>query len=241
MNIANDTTLRVLENGRFFKAIIFDMDGLLVNSEIVWHEAETELIEGRGHTYTQEARELIIGLRVDEFLAKLRDHYQLSETVDELVAELNGRMLELIPIKVDPMPGAAEIVQYVVENNIPRAIASNSSKAIIDTTLESQRWGEIFQVRCTADDEKMGKPAPDVYLTAARRLGFDPSECLVLEDSVNGAGGAVAAGMTCFAVPDVSHSTKEKFSQITPYVFDSLHEVLRFIQEFERSKRGQGA
>jgi HAD superfamily hydrolase (TIGR01509 family) len=222
-------TSSIFEKG--FRAIIFDMDGLLVNSEIIWHLAETELIEARGHRYTQEARELIIGLRIDEFLDKLREYYNLSETVDMLVAELNGRMLELIPVKVDPMPGAQEILQYVVENDIPRAIASNSSMDIINVTVESQGWGEIIKVRCTADDEKAGKPAPDVYLTAARRLGVDPKDCLVLEDSVNGSRGAVAAGMTCFAVPDLSHSTKEKFKEITPYVFDSLYDVLNVIRQ----------
>jgi HAD superfamily hydrolase (TIGR01509 family) len=224
-----DEESRLTLNGKIptqFKAIIFDMDGLLVNSEIVWHAAESELIESRGHVYTEEAREAIIGLRVDEFLSRLRDYYKLSETVDFLMAELNGRMLELIPVDVEPQPGAQEILQYIVEQNIPRAIASNSSIGIIDATLESQGWGEIITVRCTGDDEKMGKPAPDVYLTAARRLGVDPKDCLALEDSVNGARAVVAAGMTCFAVPDLSHSTRDKFAEITPYVFNSLHEVL---------------
>jgi HAD superfamily hydrolase (TIGR01509 family) len=225
--------LRSFESGKFYKAIIFDMDGLLVNSEIVWHAAETELIESRGHVYSDEVRDSIIGLRVDEFMSKLRDHYSLSETVDFLVAELNGRMLELIPVKVTPQPGAVELLEYVVKHDIPRAIASNSSRAIIDATMKAQGWDEIFTVRCTGDDEKAGKPAPDVYLTAARRLGFDPQDCLVLEDSVNGSKGAVAAGMRCFAVPDLSHSTKDKFVAITPYVFNSLHEVLAVLKGVE--------
>ncbi|MCU0497334.1 MAG: HAD family phosphatase [Anaerolineae bacterium] len=213
-----------------FQAIVFDMDGLLVNSEVVWNDAETELIEARGYQYTEEARAQIVGLRVDEFMAKLHAHYALTESVDVLVRELNDRMLQLIPVKVSPMAGAAEILRYVVEHNIPRAIASNSSRAIIDATLAAQGWEDIFTIRCTADDEKLGKPAPDVYLRAAERLGVDPKACLGIEDSVNGARGVVAAGMTCFAVPDLSHTNKARFADITPHVFNDLHEVLAHLQ-----------
>lgn len=213
-----------------FKAIIFDMDGLLVDSEIVWYDAEDELIQARGHVYTADVRESIIGLRVDEFMDKLRIHYNLPETLDQLVDELNNRMLELIPQRVKPRPGAQAMIDYVVAHKIPCAIASNSSIAIIDKTVESMGWGDVFNVRCTADDEPEGKPAPYVYWAAARRLGVEAHECLALEDSVNGSRAVVAAGMTCYAVPDTSHSTAAKFADITPHVFDSLHDVLAVLK-----------
>lgn len=209
-----------------FKALIFDMDGLLVDSEVIWHIAEEEMFTTRGHVYTEEVRAPIIGLRVDEFLAYLRDYYTMPETVEELVNELNQRMIELIPQRVPANPGAVELLQWIVKNNIPRAIASNSSRAIIDTTMQAMGWDDIFQVRCTGDDETQGKPAPDVYLTAARRLGVDPQDCIALEDSLNGSKAVVAAGMTCFAVPDKSHSNAATFREITPYVFNNLFEVL---------------
>ncbi len=214
-----------------FKAIIFDMDGLLVDSEVVWHFAENELIEARGHRYTEEARAQIVGLRVDEFMDRLRIHYSLPDTLEALVQELNARMMQLIPVRVRPQPGAQELLDYVVRHNIPRAVASNSSRAIIEATMRAQGWGEIFRIMCTADDEKQGKPAPDVYLRAASLLGVDPAECLGLEDSVNGSRAVVAAGMTCYVVPDRSHSTPAKFVNITPHVFHDLHEVLARIQE----------
>ncbi|MCL4254924.1 MAG: HAD family phosphatase, partial [Anaerolineae bacterium] len=181
-----------------FDAIIFDMDGLLVDSEIVWYKAEDEMITDRGFVYSEEVRDSIVGMRVDQFLAKLKDVYNLPETVAELVAELEGRMLKLIPEMVKPNPGAKEIIQYVIDNNIPHAIASNSSINIINVTLEAQGWSDIFKVRCTGDDEISGKPDPYVYLRAAERLGVDPKRCLTLEDSPNGSKAAVAAGMTCF-------------------------------------------
>lgn len=214
-----------------FDAIIFDMDGLLVNSEIVWYQAEDEMITDRGFVYSEEVRESIVGMRVDQFLAKLKEVYNLPETVAELVAELEGRMLKLIPKVVKPNPGAQAMIDYVIQNNIPHAIASNSSINIINVTLESQGWGDIFTVRCTGDDEISGKPDPYVYLRAAERLGVDPKHCLALEDSPNGSKAAVAAGMTCFAVPDLSHSTPDSFKHITPHVFHNLNDVLAYLQE----------
>lgn len=208
------------------KAIIFDMDGLLVDSERVWYVAEDQFIQSFGHVYTQEARAAIIGMRVDEFLGKLKEIYNLEPSVDALSDDLHERILKLIPEEVNAQPGAQAVIDYVTDNNIPHAIASSSSMRVINTTLESQGWGEIFKIRCTADDDANGKPAPDVYLRAAKTLGVDPKDCIALEDSPNGARAAVAAGMTCYAVPDKSHSTPAAFDGITPHVFDSLHDVL---------------
>jgi HAD superfamily hydrolase (TIGR01509 family) len=209
-----------------FDAIIFDMDGLLVDSEIVWYKAEDELITDRGFVYSEEVRDSIVGMRIDQFLAKLKEIYNLPETVEQLIVELEGRMLTLIPQMVKPNAGAQAIIDFVIQNNIPHAIASNSSINIINVTLQSQGWGDIFDVRCTGDDEVSGKPDPYVYLRAAEKLGVDPKRCLALEDSPNGSKAAVAAGMTCYAVPDLSHSTPESFKHITPHVFKNLNDVL---------------
>jgi HAD superfamily hydrolase (TIGR01509 family) len=213
-----------------FEAIIFDMDGLLVDSESVWHVAETELIESRGHVYTPEARAQIVGMRMDEFLSRLHAIYNFKESVSELHELLTSDMLQRIPVDVKAQPGANKIVHWVHEHNIPTAIASSSSMSIIDATLKSQGWENLFDVRCTADDEARGKPAPDVYLRAAERLGVDPKKCLALEDSANGARAAVAAGMTCYAVPDLSHANIDVFKDITPHVFTSLHTVLEHLK-----------
>jgi len=212
------------------KAIIFDMDGLMVDSETVWFVAETEFVEARGQQYTQEVREHIIGKRVDEFMVTLRDHYRWEETIEVLTDDLVNRMLILIPQQVKPQPGIGDLVNYVQEQGIPHAIASSSPMSIINATLEAMGWADFFAVRCSAEDEAYGKPAPDVYLKAARRLGIAPQDCLALEDSPNGARAAVAAGMTCYAVPDTSHSSVDKFKDITPHVFNNLHEVLAKIK-----------
>jgi mannitol-1-/sugar-/sorbitol-6-/2-deoxyglucose-6-phosphatase len=208
------------------EAVIFDMDGLLVDSETVWLIAETEMIESRGHSYSDDVRAHIVGTRVDEFIVFLRDHYRLEPSAEALTRELLDHMLRLIPTHVKPQPGANEVIQFVRERGWPLAIASSSPQSVIDAIVEAQGWGDIFRIRCSAEYEAHGKPAPDVYITAAKTLRVNPAQCLALEDSPNGARAAVAAGMVCYAVPDSSHSDHHAFNGITPYVFDSLYDVL---------------
>jgi HAD superfamily hydrolase (TIGR01509 family) len=211
------------------RAVIFDMDGLLVDSEPVWAIAEDAMLEERGRKPDPSLRVQIIGLRTYEFMTQLGVLYSLEESVDSLMLDLSARMLKLIPEKVVPRPGAPELVDFVFQQNLPRAIASSSPQPIIDAVVTSQKWEHVFTLRCSADDEVHGKPAPDVYLKAAARLGVHPSDCLALEDSPNGARAAVAAGMVCYAVPDPSHSGMDAFDGITPHVFDSLYSVLAIL------------
>lgn len=213
-----------------FAAVIFDMDGLLVDSETIWYKAEDQFIQSFGHVYTEMAREAIVGRRMDEFMGILKDYYSLPGTVESLCKNLEDRLLRLIPQEVKAQPGAAEVIAYVVDRAIPHAIASSSSTVIINATLESQGWSGHFALRCSADDDANGKPAPDVYLRAANNLGVDPAACVALEDSPNGARAATAAGMTCYAVPDLFHSSPDAFADITPHVFTSLHEVLESLK-----------
>lgn len=208
-----------------FKAIIFDMDGTLVDSEVVWDIAEREMFADMGLVYNAEVREQVIGLRLDEFFEKLISIYGLDNSVEELEAELIKRMLLKIPEMVEPKSGAQAIIEWASHQGIPYCIASSSPMTIIEASVNAQGWTDLIPHLYTADAVPKGKPAPDVYLYAAEQLGVNPEECLALEDSPNGARSAVAAGMTCYVVPD-SHSTPEKFADITPHVFNSLDDVL---------------
>lgn len=214
-----------------FTGVIFDMDGLLVDSEIIWHEVEDRFFADRGVEYAAADRQLVIGMRVDEFMFTLKEHYGLEETVESMVADLNQRMAKEIPARVQPRPGARRLVSYLQQNRVPMAVASNSSREIIELTIGAMGWLDVLPVRCTGDDEHRGKPAPDVYLTAARRLQVDPTRCLGLEDSPRGSRAVVAAGMTCGAVPDLSYSSPEAFADITPFIFSSLDHVCDWLQE----------
>jgi HAD superfamily hydrolase (TIGR01509 family) len=211
------------------KAIIFDMDGLLVESESIWAIAEDAMLTDRGLVLNHAAREALVGLRIDEFMLKMREIYGMQETNEFLVDELIQRMLVLIPQAVKPQPGAQELVHHVMQHNIPCAIASSSPQVIIDATVKAQGWEDAFAVRWSAEYEQRGKPAPDVYLTAAGKIGIAPTDVLALEDSPNGARAAIAAGMLCYAVPDLSHTRPEAFNGITPHVFTDLHQVLEHL------------
>lgn len=213
-----------------FKAIIFDMDGTLVDSEVVWDMAETEMFADMGLEYNDKIREQVIGLRLDEFFQKLIGIYSLEQSVAELEAELIERMLTKIPELVKPKSGAQALIEWTAEQNIPYCIASSSPMSIIKATVEAQGWSDLIPNLYTANDVPKGKPAPDVYLFAAEELGVQPEDCLALEDSPNGARSAVAAEMTCYVVPD-SHSSPDKFTDITPHIFSTLDDVLIKLKE----------
>lgn len=212
-----------------FTGIIFDMDGTLVDSEVVWEAAEAALFARRGITYTDEVRQQVIGLRLDAFFRKLIAIYQLNESVEALAQELDAEMLQRIPSQVKAKAGANELLAYVETLGIPYAIASSSPMSIIRAIVDAQGWTARIPHLYTADDVALGKPAPDVYLYATRELGLDARACLALEDSPNGARAAVAAGMTCYVVPDF-HSAPAGFAGITPHVFPDLHAVLAHLK-----------
>ena len=209
-----------------FDAIIFDMDGLLVDTESVWEEAESAMLLSYNVVMEPAVRAQLIGLRNDVFIGKLKTMYNISDSLEALQENVVERMLKLIPVKARPMPGAIELIQYAVEQGIPTAIASSSPTVIIEAVVNSQGWGKTIPVRCSAEHLLAGKPEPHVYLEAAKTLNIAPMNCLALEDSPIGARAAVAAGMTCYAVPDLSHTRMEAFAGVTEHVFDSLHLVL---------------
>ncbi len=208
------------------QAVIFDMDGLLVDSEPVWAVAETAMMAHRGKQSDPDIQRGLVGLRMRDFLAGMCTAYDLAETVADLSVDITARMIELIPQEVIARPGAPELLEYLYQHSVPCAIASSSPMAIIDATVNAQGWNRYFQTHVCGDDVAEGKPAPDIYLEAARRIGFDPALCLALEDSPTGARAAVAAGLTCYAVPDPSHTTPAAFAEVTPHVYASLHDVL---------------
>lgn len=209
-----------------FDAIVFDMDGLLVDTEPMWLTADTTIIQRRGAQINMTVRAKTLGLNTEESTGLYRDHYQWDEPVEDLVDELHDLMVELITAGVKPLPGAQEMLDFVVEENLPRAIASSSIHRLINAVMDTTGWGGIFETRASSQDVVNGKPAPDVYLHAAALLGVAPEKCLALEDSPTGSKSATSAGMVCYAVPDLSHTDPSRFNGITPHVFADLHAVL---------------
>ena len=210
-----------------FGAIIFDMDGLLVDSEPVWYEIEASIVEAGGYSYSDEVRDLTIGLRVEEFAEIICRHYpKVAASPAAAAASLVAGMTRMPREKIKARPGAEDILRYVAAKDIPRAIASSSPQSIIEHFLALFGWDALMPQRYSAESMARGKPAPDIYLHAAAQIGCPPAQCLALEDSRAGTQAALAAGMTCYTVPDLSHSSLADFEGINDRIYSSLHEVL---------------
>jgi HAD superfamily hydrolase (TIGR01509 family) len=178
--------------------VVLDMDGLLIDTEPVWRTAEKEVFANLGIELTEADLLDSTGVRIDE-LAAVRlplDGPRPAEVADRIT----NHVVDYVSRAGEPMPGVPEAIALFGRSGLRLAIASSSPKRLIDAVCTRLRLD--IDVRCSALDEAHGKPAPDVYLAAARRLGLSPARCLAVEDSPAGVVSAKAAGMTCVAVPD---------------------------------------
>jgi sugar-phosphatase len=178
--------------------VVLDMDGLLIDTEPVWRTAEKEVFANLGIELTEADLLDSTGVRIDE-LAAVRlppDGPRPAEVADRIT----NQVVDYVSRAGEPMPGVPEAIALFGRSGLRLAIASSSPERLIDAVCTRLRLA--IDVRCSALDEAHGKPAPDVYLAAARRLGLRPARCLAVEDSPAGVVSAKAAGMTCVAVPD---------------------------------------
>ena len=193
----------------FPDAIIFDMDGVLVDSEPLHVEATRLLLADRGIVFAPGHDDDFFGCTDREVCRRLRDRYGLATSEDDLAEEWIARALGLLTAPIVPMPGVPEVLDRLRSDGVRLALASSSSPPIITATLASLRLDGVFEFAVSGRDVPRGKPAPDIFLEAMRRLGVSASECLVVEDSQNGLRAAVAAAIPCVAVPCASTSGQD--------------------------------
>lgn len=185
-------------------AAIFDLDGTLVDSEPNYYKASRQILAEHGvPDYTWADHQSYVGISTRETAAIWRERYGLCAPLDELLAATNRRYLELARAHTRVYPEMRKFVELLAAEGVPMAVASGSSPKTIDAILAGTGLDAFLRTAVSADEVPHGKPAPDVFLEAARRLGADPAHCVVLEDAAPGAAAAHAAGMRCIAIPYV--------------------------------------
>ncbi|MFD4411071.1 HAD family hydrolase [Streptomyces sp. NPDC058251] len=186
-------------------AVIFDLDGTLVDSEPNYFEAGRQTLAEQGITdFTWSDHEGYVGISTQETLALLKERYGLAVPLDSLLADTNRRYLELARAATPVYPEMRKFVELLAAEGVPMAVASGSSPEAIEAILAGTGLSTHLRTVVSADEVAHGKPAPDVFLEAARRLGAAPADCVVLEDAAPGAAAAHAAGMRCIAIPYVA-------------------------------------
>lgn len=194
------------------EAIVFDMDGLLIDSEPLWQQAEIEVFQTVGLQLTQELCQNTTGLRIDQVVHYWFQRQPWASPSQQQVADrIVTRVTELILEQGQPKAGVDRAIDQARAMDLPLALASSSAYGIIEAVLQTLKLGTVFQQVYSATAEPYGKPHPGVFLTTADRLGVDPARCLVLEDSLNGVLAAKAARMICVAVPEAYPNQDPRF------------------------------
>ena len=193
------------------RGVVFDLDGLLVNTEELYQDVGSELLRRRGRTFESDLLDAMMGRPQQVSLAIMIDWHGLDDTVETLAAETREIFVALLESRLEPMPGAVQLVDAIRARGLPRGVATSSGPDFAHDVLGRVGLLDRFDFVLTSVDVVHGKPDPEIYLSAARRLGIAPAEMLVFEDSQAGCRAAVAAGAVAVAVPG-GHSRRHDFS-----------------------------
>jgi beta-phosphoglucomutase-like phosphatase (HAD superfamily) len=208
-----------------FNASVFDMDGLLIDSEVLWHEAELEILGGLGVPIEKDGFRTTKGMFVHEVTAHWYGlHPWPGPSPADVAVSIVDRVIDLIVTKGSLKPGAIGAIDLCAARGWPLAVASSSEYRLIDAALGHFSLRDRFALVHSAEDEAYGKPHPAVYLTAASKLGVPPKRCLAWEDAPAGVVAAKAASMACIAVPESGEGADPAFG-LADLVVDSLEEV----------------
>lgn len=213
-----------------FGGVIYDMDGVLTDSEPLWKIAMEDVFRSVGCPLTKEDFQRTVGLRIDEVTAYW---YQVSPWPDASPKDVEHaivqRMIELLTERATPLPGVIESLEFFASRGLKIGLATSSYQVLIDCILDTLKIRHFFQAIHSAEFELFGKPHPAVYLTTAKSLGLDPRHCLVIEDSLNGIISGKAARMTVLCVPEKTHHPEPKLI-LADAQFDNLIDLVHSFQ-----------
>ena len=206
------------------EAVVFDMDGVLVDSEHVWDEVREALARERGGTWSDRAQRDMMGMSSPEWSRYMHEQVGLAEPPEEINRLVVERMLERYAGAPPVYDGAVAAVERLAAE-WPLAIASSSNRELIDAVLAATPLGGLFELTVSSEEVARGKPAPDVYLEAARRLGVAAERCAAIEDSHNGIRAAKAAGMRTLALPNPVYPPAAEALALADVVLGGLDEL----------------
>jgi HAD superfamily hydrolase (TIGR01509 family) len=203
------------------EAVVFDLDGVLVDSEHVWDEVREELARVRGGRWHDRAQADMMGMSSREWSRYMHDVIGLAESPEEINAEVVRRMEARYAAELPVMPGAVEAVRRLAAS-FRLGVASSSNRPLIDAVLEAMGVTDLFDATVSSEEVARGKPHPDVYIETVRRLGLAASRCTAIEDSANGIRSAHAAGMRVVAIPNHLYPPPADALELAAVVLDSL-------------------
>ena len=205
-------------------AVVFDLDGVLIDSETVWDDVREALVRERGGRWTERAQADMMGMSSREWSRYLHEELGLAESPQELNDEVVSRMLVRYRDDLPLIDGAVAAVERLA-GSFPLALASSSNRPLIDAVLATSGLARHFAATVSSEEVARGKPAPDVFLEAARRLGVEPARCAAVEDSANGLRAARAAGMRVVALPNAHYPPGADALALADVVLASLDEL----------------
>jgi len=205
-------------------AVVFDLDGVLIQSEEVWDEVREAYVRERGGRYDEEIQRAMMGMSSPEWSRYLHETAGVPDEPEEINAEVVRRMLAAYRSHLPLIDGAVEAVRRLA-GDFTLAVASSSNRPLIDGVLEAAGIAECFAATVSSEEVARGKPAPDVYLEAARRVGVEPARCAAIEDSHGGIRSAKAAGMRVVAIPNPAYPPDEESLAQADVVLRSLAEL----------------
>ena len=208
------------------KAVIFDMDGVLIDSEPVWKIAMQAVFDEVGCGLTKKDFQKTVGLRLDEVILFWYNHTGWEGlTPQEVEEKIVQRMVELISKDGKPLIGVIETLQFLKAKGLKIGLATSSYSVLIETVLTKLNIKRYFDFTHSAEHESHGKPHPAVYLTVAEKLGVVPNECLVIEDSLNGIISGKAARMSVVCIPEKTHNPEPRLI-LADYQFETMLDFL---------------
>jgi sugar-phosphatase len=214
-----------------YDAVIFDMDGVLIDSEPLWKIAMEEVFHSLGSTLKKEDFQKTVGLRIDEVVHFWNHHENWGISNESEIEEaIIVKMIELISKNAQPLSGVIETLTFLKNKGIKIGLATSSSSSLIKVVLAELNIARFFDFVHSAENEAYGKPHPAVYIKVAEKLNVSPTKCLVIEDSFNGVIAGLAAKMKVVCIPEKTHFPNQRLA-VADFHFETMNDFLLEIQD----------